>query len=467
MSESPKSEMTLLKEKILTQSKSTFLAKPEMFEESKDYTDGYIRFLNSCKTEREFVDESVEYLTLSGFEEFNPVYALTENAKVIYNIRGKALIAAVGGSRPLTDGIRIIAAHIDSPRLDLKPRPLYENNDIGYLKTHYYGGIKKYQWVTIPLAMHGVIITKDGRTVKLSVGENEGDTVFTITDLLPHLSRNSQDNRTAREVIKGEELNILFGSRPVEDDSVKEPVKLYLMKLLHDKYDIVEDDLVSAEIEFVPAFKAGYVGLDGSFIGGYAQDDRVCAYAALMALAGTDRSEYTTVAVFADKEETGSNGNTGLASDMLKDFVSLISKRDGVDAETVFSHSQCLSGDVSAGFDPTFPEVNEPRNAAFLNRGVSVERYTGGGGKYSTSEAPAEFVAEVRRFLDEEEIPWQANELGRIDEGGGGTVAMYIARFGVNVIDIGVPVLSMHAPYEITSRIDAYCLYKAFRKFYK
>jgi len=363
--------------------------------------------------------------------------------------------------------VRIIAAHIDSPRLDLKPMPLYEQNDLGYFKTHYYGGIKKYQWAAIPLAMHGVVVNKSGEITDVNIGEKEGDPVFCVTDLLPHLSRKAQDSRTAREVIKGEELNILIGSRPIDDEKIKEPVKLFLMKLLNERFGMVEEDFVSAEIEFVPAFKASYAGLDESLIGAYAQDDRVAAYAGLRALLESESPEYTTVLIFADKEETGSDGNTGLASDMLRNFISLLAKRAGVDAEMVLLRTKCLSADVAAGFDPTFPEVNDPRNAAYLNFGVSLERYTGAGGKGNTSEASAEYVAEIRAMLDEAGIPWQSNELGKIDEGGGGTVAKFIARLGADVIDIGVPVLSMHAPFEITACCDVYSLYKAFLEFFK
>ena len=467
MGEEQRSEMVILKEQILSGKKNTFHIKPDMFEESKEYSDGYIKFLNACKTERECVETTVEFLKENGFSMFDSAVGLPRNGKVIQNIKEKSLIAAVKGKRPLSEGLRIIAAHIDSPRLDLKPMPLYEKKDIGYLKTHYYGGIKKYQWVAIPLAMHGVIITKDGTTIKIVIGENEGDPVFTISDVLPHLSRKIQDNRTARDVIKGEELNIIFGSRPVEDKDIKEPIKLYLMKLLNDRYGIVEEDFISAEIEFVPSFKAGYVGLDESLIGGYAQDDRVCSYAALKALVEVENPEYTTVLILADKEETGSDGNTGLASDMLRNFVSIISKREDIDPEIVLANTKCISGDVAAGYDPTFSDVSEPMNAAYLNKGISVERYTGAAGKSLTSEASAEFVAFIRNLLDNANIPWQANEMGKVDEGGGGTVAKFIARLGADVIDMGVPVLSMHAPYEITSRLDVYSLYKAYMEFFK
>jgi len=462
-----KSEAQLLREKLLREKKNSFVKNPKLFGKSKEYCDAYIDFLNLAKTEREFVSETVKLLKEDGFAEFDPAKAFSKDDRIFYNNRGKSLIAAVLGEKPLTDGVRIIAAHIDSPRLDLKPMPLYEQNDLGYFKTHYYGGIKKYQWAAIPLAMHGVVVKKSGETIDICIGEREGEPVFCVTDLLPHLSRKAQDTRTAREVIKGEELNILIGSRPIDDENVKEPVKLYLMKLLNERFGMVEEDFVSAEIEFVPAFKASYIGFDESLIGSYAQDDRIAAYAGLMAMLENKKPEQTTVLILADKEETGSDGNTGLASDMLKNFISLLSKRADVDPETVLLRSKCLSADVAAGFDPTFPEVNDPKNAAYLNFGISLERYTGAGGKGNTSEASAEYVAEIRAMLDGAKIPWQSNELGKIDEGGGGTVAKFIARLGVDVIDIGVPVLSMHAPFEITSRLDVYSLYKAFLVFFK
>ncbi|MCL2538901.1 MAG: aminopeptidase [Oscillospiraceae bacterium] len=466
MPDEKKSEAELLRERLLREKKSAFRKMPELFDECEEYCDEYIRFLNVAKTEREFVNEALKILRQEGFDELSAVSAFGKGSRVYFNNRGKSLIAAVAGKRPLSEGARIIAAHIDSPRLDLKPMPLYEQNDLGFFKTHYYGGIKKYQWAALPLAMHGVVVKKGGETVELSVGEEEGEPVFCVTDLLPHLSRKAQDTRTAREVIKGEELNILIGSRPVDDEKVKEPVKLYLMKLLNDRYGMVEEDFISAEIEFVPSLKAGYVGFDRSLIGAYAQDDRVSAFAGLKALQESEEPEYTVILVLADKEETGSDGNTGLASDMLKGFICALCGFSQTNPDMALLKTKCLSADVAAGFDPTFSEVSDPRNSAYLNFGVSVERYTGAGGKGNTSEASAEYVAEIRALLDGANIPWQSCELGRIDEGGGGTVAKYIARLGADVIDIGVPVLSMHAPFEITSRLDVYSLYRAFSAFY-
>jgi len=462
-----KSEMQLLEEKLFSDRKVVFDRFAGEYEPMNAYCDEYIDFINKAKTEREFVDEAQKLLDKEGYKPFDAAEGIKKGQKVYINNRNKSMIVAVGGKRPLSDGIRIMAAHIDSPRLDLKPNPLYESSGIGYFKTHYYGGIKKYQWVALPMSMHGVLYTADGSQVKFNIGEKEGDPVFCISDLLPHLSHKVQDSRTASEVIKGEELNLIIASEPVNDPAVKEPVKLAVLKFLNDNYGIVEDDFVSADIEFVPAHKAGYIGFDKSLIGGYAQDDRVCAFASLKALLTTDEPEYTTLCIVADREEIGSDGNTGLHSDMLRHFVSLIAKRSGVDAETVLLNSKCLSADVTAAFDPTFPEVMERYNCSMLNKGISVEKYTGAAGKVRTSEASAEMMSFVRRLFDGAGVPWQANEMGKIDEGGGGTVAMYIANLGVDVVDVGVPLLSMHSPYEISSKLDVYAMYKAFSAFAK
>ncbi len=458
-----------LSEEILSQKESCYKSFGKTVENELDgYIDGYIGFLNDAKTEREFVVKSIELLEKNGFKEYVVGKTYAAGDKVYYNNKKKSLIAAVIGSEPLENGVNITAAHIDSPRLDLKPNPLYEDGELGYFKTHYYGGIKKYQWVTIPLAIHGTIAKKDGTTIELSLGEKDDEPVFYVTDILPHLSYKVQDDRNARTVIKGEELNVLIGSEPFDDKEVKEPVKLQMMKLLNEKYGITEDDFISAEIEIVPALKARYIGFDKSLVGSYAHDDRVCAYTSLTALLANKKApKRTSLCVLADKEETGSEGNTGLSSDMLKNFVAFLCASTGALKETVFVNSKCLSADVNAAFDPTFPEVHDKRNAAKLNYGPVITKYTGSGGKYGTNDASAEFMAEVRAFLDKNDIPWQTGELGKVDEGGGGTVAKYISRFGVNVVDIGVALLAMHAPYEIASRLDIISTYKAFVEFYK
>ena len=349
--------------------------------------------------------------------------------------------------------------------MDLKQCPLYENTELAFFKTHYYGGIKKYQWTAIPLALHGVIITADGKKLEVKIGEDENDPVFVVNDLLPHLA-DEQYKRPAPQLVKGEELNILIGSRPFRDDEISEKVKLNIMNILFEKYGIVEADFLSAELEAVPAYKAKDIGFDRSLIGAYGQDDRVCAYTALMATLDTKEiPSRTVVTVLTDKEETGSDGNTGLKSNYLRYFIEDLAKIYGEEGRTVLSNSKCLSADVNAGFDPTFPDVLEARNCAYVNKGVVVTKFTGARGKSGTSDANAEFVAEVRSLFDKNNIIWQTGELGKVDLGGGGTVALYVANMNVDTIDVGVPVLSMHAPFETTAKNDVYMTYKAFSAF--
>lgn len=390
--------------------------------------------------------------------------SLKAGDKIYYCNRGKAVILAVIGSEPLDRGVHLAAAHIDSPRLDLKQNPLYEDNDIALFKTHYYGGIKKYQWTAMPLALHGVAVKKDGTKVEMRIGEDENDPVFFVSDLLPHLAQ-EQVKRTLAEGIKGEELNVIVGSRPFRDDDVSEKVKLNIMSVLNEKYGLTEADFLSAEFEMVPAFKAKDVGFDRSLIGSYGHDDRVCAYTALEAVLGCDSVKKTAVVCLTDKEETGSDGNTGLCSAYLKNFLYDLADSFGVKGRTLIANSECLSADVNAAFDPTFPDVVEKRNAAFLNKGVVVTKFTGARGKSGTSDASAEFVGRVRALMENNNIIWQTGELGKVDLGGGGTVAAYIANLGMDVIDVGVPVLAMHAPYEIVAKTDVYMTYKAFCAF--
>ncbi|MEA4911547.1 MAG: aminopeptidase [Oscillospiraceae bacterium] len=429
------------------------------------YAADYMAFMDCSKTEREFVKSAAALLTKAGFAPFDPDKIYKAGDRLYWNNRGKSLMAAVVGAQGIAAGADIMAAHIDSPRLDLKPNPLYEDSELGYFKTHYYGGIKKYQWTAIPLALHGVVAKKDGSCVDVCIGEDEGDPVFCVTDILPHLSHKVQDERTTRDVIKGEELNVLIGSVPFDDSEVAERVKLNLMRLLHEKYGIVEADFNSAELEIVPAFKARYIGLDRSMIGAYGHDDKVCAYTALTALLDTPAPERTALLILADKEETGSDGNTGMHSDMLRSFLTLLCRRAGCDYETVCGKCKCLSADVNAALDPTFPEVHEKRNAAFLNYGPVITKYTGSAGKYGTNDASAEFIAEVRAKLDGKHVPWQTGELGKVDEGGGGTVAKFISALGIDVVDIGVAMLSMHAPFEIVTCADVYATHMAFCAF--
>ena len=431
-----------------------------------NFCEGYMSFLDAAKTEREANAEALKLARANGFVEYKKGERYCAGEKVYVNNRSKALILAVIGKRELSEGVRIAAAHIDSPRLDLKPNPLYEDGELAYFKTHYYGGIKKYQWTVTPLALHGVIIKKDGEKVTVCVGEKEGEPKFVITDLLPHLAA-SQMKSTMSEGVKGENLNILIGSRPFDSSDAAENIKLNIMNILFEKYGVTEEDFLSAELEAVPAAKACDIGFDRSMIGSYGHDDRVCAYPALMAALDAESPEYTCVCVLTDKEETGSDGNTGLCSSYLEYFLCDLADSCGFDGRDVMSVSKCLSADVNAAFDPVYPEVSDRKNSSYLNRGVSLTKYTGARGKSCTSDAGAEYTAEIRRLLDDNGVCWQTGELGKVDEGGGGTVAKYIANLNIDTIDLGVPVLSMHAPFEVVAKTDVYMAYKAFSAFFK
>lgn len=432
-----------------------------------EFCEGYKEFLGTHKTEREvaaYVEDVAQKNGFVKFDEFGG--ALNAGDKIYYANRGKAIILCVKGKRSIKDGVRISAAHIDSPRLDLKQCPIYEQDGVGYFKTHYYGGIKKYQWTTIPLSLHGRICKADGSFVDVKIGEEPGEPKFCITDILPHLG-GEQMQRKANEIVKGEELNVVIGSRPFKDDDESERIKLNLLSLLYEKYGIVERDFLSAELELVPAYTVDDIGFDRSMIGGYGHDDRVCSYPALQAILDIDEApEYTAITVLTDKEETGSDGNTGLNSSYLKYFVEDLARLEGFEGRDVLRNSKCLSADVNAAYDPTWSTVFEKNNASFINNGVCVTKFTGARGKSGTSDASAEFCAWVGNLLDENGVLWQTGELGKVDGGGGGTVAMYIANMDVDTIDVGVPVLSMHAPYEIVSKIDVYSAYKAFLTFF-
>ncbi len=431
-----------------------------------EYGRDYMAFMNRSKTEREFACNAAEYLSGKGFKVFEPGKKYKAGDKIYWLNKGKSLVAAVIGKKPLDDGLLITAAHVDSPRLDIRPHPLYESEGIALFKTHYYGGIKKYQWVTLPLALHGVVSKMDGTDVTVCIGEDEEDPIFYISDLLPHLSRKVQGSRTAGDVINGEELNVILGTEPYDDDKVKDPVKLAVLKALNDKYGMTETDFQSAELEIVPAMKARYIGFDKTLIAAYGHDDKICGYTTMTALTELKKPEKTCIIILADKEEIGSVGNTGMNSHILSSFVAFLCKPYDVMPEKVFINSRCLSADVAAGFDPTFPMVNEPMNAAYLNRGPAVCKYLGSGGKGGSNDAHAEYVGALSRMWAEAGVPWQLAELGKIDEGGGGTVASYISRFGVDTIDIGVPLLSMHSPYEVAASLDLYAMYRAAYEFY-
>ncbi|MDR2655732.1 MAG: aminopeptidase [Oscillospiraceae bacterium] len=456
-----------LEEKLLYKPKNLGQTRSE--EEIKaafDFCENYKAFLDASKTERETVTYAINRLKAEGFAEFEAGKKYSAGDKIYYNNRGKALIAAVIGKKSLEEGTRLTAAHTDCPRLDLKPRPLYEDTELALFKTHYYGGIKKYQWTATPLALHGVICRQDGTSAIVNIGEDAGDPVFCVTDLLPHLAK-EQAALPIGKAIKGENLNLLVGSLPFKDDKASNLVKLNILKLLNEKYGVVEADFVRAELELVPAVKAADVGFDRSLIGAYGHDDRSCAYTSFMAFIECKEPEYTAALILADKEETGSNSSTGLDTSFFRYFYEDLALSAGVNPRAVFSKSKCLSADVTAGLDPTYPEVHDKHNAALLNYGVCLAKYTGSGGKYSTNDASAEFVAEITNLLDGEGVQWQMDELGVIDLGGGGTVAIYLAALDIDTLDIGIPVLSMHSPFELVSKLDTYETYRAFKAFYK
>lgn len=456
-----------LKEKLFNNRKNGLLSVDDkVLCDMQNYCEDYKKFLDVAKTERETVAVAIKMAESKGFVEMESGKKYKAGDKVYVNNRDKTVAFAVIGEESVESGVNITAAHIDSPRLDLKPNPLYEEIELALFKTHYYGGIRKYQWPAVPLSLHGVFVLKDGSRIDVSIGEKDDEPKFVVNDLLPHLAA-EQGKRTLNEGIKGEELNVLIGSLPFKSDEGSELVKLNIIKLLNEKYGVTEEDFLSAELEMVPAFKASDIGFDRSMIGAYGQDDRVCAYPALTAVLNVENPLKTAVAILADKEEIGSDGNTGLNSDFLRFFIYDLAKMQGGDGTVALRNSRCLSADVNAGLDPTFQDVFERRNASRLNYGVVVTKYTGARGKSSTSDASAEYVASIRAMLDNAGIVWQTGELGKVDIGGGGTVAMYIANLGVDVVDLGVPVLSMHAPFETTAKFDIYMCYRAMYEFMK
>ncbi len=455
------------KEKLFYKNKNGLLtADQKTINEAHAFCQDYKAFLDAAKTEREAVKVCVALAKECGFEEYVEGKTYQKGAKLFINNRGKAFAAVVVGQNDVQQGARITVAHIDSPRLDLKPNPLYEDIELALFKTHYYGGIRKYQWAVTPLAIHGVFCKKDGTTVEVCIGEDEGDPCFVVNDLLPHLAA-EQSKRTLSDGIRGEELNVLVGSHPFKDDAESELVKLNILSILFEKYGITEQDFLSAELECVPAFHARDVGFDKSMVGAYGHDDRVCGYTALKAILEAKNPQNTLVCILADKEETGSDGVTGMKSTFLRNLVSNLAKMQGGCGATALANSKCLSADVSAAVDPSFQDVSERRNAAYLNHGVSIVKYNGARGKAGSSDASAEYMAFVRAMLDSENISWQSAELGKVDAGGGGTVANYVANLGVDTVDIGVPVLSMHSPFETVAKFDVYMTYKAFIAFNK
>ena len=434
-----------------------------------EFAQGYMNFLNKAKTEREFVKETIKLARENGYKDIMEYEKLQSGDKIYFINRDKSMYLAIIGTENIENGLHIIGSHIDSPRLDLKPNPLHEDSGFAYLKTHYYGGIKKYQWTTIPLSLHGVIVKTNGEKITVNIGEDENDPIFTITDLLPHLAQDQMEKKL-KNGIDGEDLQLLIGSIPVKDNKAKEKVKLNILNILNQKYGIVESDLLSSELEVMPAFKARSLGFDSSMVAAYGQDDKVCAYTSLAAMMTLENVKNTAVCILSDKEEIGSMGNTGMESHMFDFFIAEILNKLGVNRpnllDRVFCFSKMLSSDVDAGFDPLYASVSDKANAGFLGKGISVNKYTGARGKSGASDANAEYVAWIRNILEKNDICYQIAELGKVDIGGGGTIAYIIANKGADVIDCGVPVLSMHAPYEVTSKFDIYSAYKTYKAFW-
>ncbi|MFW6083204.1 MAG: aminopeptidase [Thermoplasmatota archaeon] len=446
----------------------------EKIEEIFEFSDDYAEYITKSKTERLSIDESEKILKKNGFKSIDEYDSLEAGDKVYIINRNKSMAIAVIGEKDITEGCNLVASHVDAPRLDLKVNPLYEDKDatIALFKTHYYGGVKKYQWVNTPLAIHGRVIKEDGESVDISIGEDAEDLILVVSDLLPHLSRKKQGDRKMKDVIKGEELNIISASIPEDDDEAENKVKLKVLKLLNDKYGIKEEDFTSAELELVPAGPAKNVGLDESLLGAYGQDDRICAYTSMRAVIDLDEPEKTSIAVLFDKEEIGSEGNTGANSRFLDSVYSdLLSELKGKytmdDHRKALENSKAMSGDVDPAVNPSFKEVHDLNNAARLGKGIVLTKFTGTGGKYSANDAHAEYVGLVRKIMNDNEIPWQVAELGKVDEGGGGTVAKFLANSNIEVIDAGPPILGMHSPFEITSKADIYYVYEAYKAFLK
>lgn len=462
MCDKEKSQAKTLKEELfISPKKGITKLSEEDIKTADEFCVDYKTFLDYSRTERDAVAYTVELAKEEGFKEFEPGKIYNAGDRVYLINRDKAVAFAVIGKNGVKNGANLAIAHIDSPRIDLKPNPLYEANDLALFKTHYYGGIKKYQWTAIPLSLHGRIVKLDGTNVDICVGDSEDEPCFVITDLLPHLDR-EQATKTMNKAFTGEDLNVLVGSRPLNDEEESELVKLNVMKILNEKYGIVEGDFLSAELCLVPSFKTRDIGFDRSMIGGYGHDDRCCAYPAFKAVLNCKTPDCTAITFLTDKEEIGSDGNTGMQSDFLRYFIYDLAKADGVEGYTALSKSKCLSADVNAAFDPTYASAYEPKNCSYINEGVVISKYTGHGGKYDTSDASAEFMGEIRRMLHENNILWQIGELGKVDLGGGGTIAKYVANMNVDVVDLGVAVLCMHAPFEIISKVDIYMAYKAF-----
>jgi len=435
----------------------------------EELCESYKEFLSAAKTERLATKRIIQIAEACGFEEYRPS---ASQRRYYLSLNQKSTALVVKGAKPVLQGLRLVGSHVDAPRFDLKQNPLYEEEEIGFFKTHYYGGVKKYQWFARPLALYGTIVLGDGKIVELAIGDNADDPVFTIADLLPHLARKQRDTKVA-EAFKAEKMNVVVGSLPVpgSDKDSKERIKLNLLKLLNEKYGVIEEDFISAELEVVPAGPARDVGLDRSLIGAYGQDDRICAFTSLRAVLDANDPTYSCVAVFFDKEEIGSEGATGAKSRFVETVVAHLLEDEGIEPNTAnmlsaFTATKALSADVNGALDPDYPEVHEKRNAARLGYGICMTKFTGSGGKYESNDANAEFVGWLRSLFNRASVIWQTGELGKVDEGGGGTIAKYMAAHGMEVIDCGPAILSMHAPFELSSKADVLMTYKAYKAFF-
>ncbi len=445
--------------------KSSYDRFPEDTKKAQEYCVGYAKFLDECKTEREATDYAIAMAKENGFAEFYFGMKVVNGGKYYYNNRGKNLFLFVIGKNGVENGISIGAAHVDAPRIDIKACPLYESDGMAFFKTHYYGGIKKYQWTAVPLALHGVVIKRNGQTVNIKVGEDESDPVFYINDILPHLGAD-QYKKSLGEAIDGESLNVLVGSEPYPDTEVSNRIKLNVLDILNKKYGIDEEDFLSAELTAVPAMKCRDVGFDRSMMASYGHDDRVCSYPLLTALFELDTPERTAMVILADKEETGSNGNTGLQTVVMTDIIADICQSLGANERAVRAKSMCLSADVAAAYDPNFAYAYEKANSAIINSGIAICKFTGSRGKSDTNDANAEYVGKIRRIFDNANVVWQMCEMGKVDQGGGGTVAKYVSKQNIDTIDVGVAVISMHAPYELVAKNDVYNMHKGALAFF-
>lgn len=441
------------------------------YDEVFKFNEGYINFLNTGKTEREAVDAAVEAAERKGFVNITGCGGLKPGDRIYAVNRKKELVLGIIGSKPFTDGLNIVGAHIDSPRLDLKPQPFYEEGMLSLAKTHYYGGIKKYQWVAMPLALHGVAVKEDGGIIKFAIGEKPGDPVFTVTDLLPHLAKDQMEKKLA-EGVAGEALNILVGGVPIKNREIKDRFKQSVLEYLNRSMGLLEEDFISADIEAVPAWPAADTGFDRGLVAGYGQDDRVCAYTALQALLDIEKPAHTSLVLLTDKEEVGSMGNTGMQSAFFENFVAgIVALGTGnykdLLVRTTLANSRGLSADVNAGLDPNYEGVMDKLNAARLGCGVVLTKYTGSRGKSGSSEASAEFVAAIRKIFNSNNVVWQTGELGKVDQGGGGTIAYLLANYDMDIVDCGVALLGMHSPFEVASKVDVYMAYRAYQSFIK